>query len=121
MTEQKRVLVIDDDADVRYLCETILRNAGYAVSTADSGETGLAMAESEPPDLVLLDIIMERIDTGYSVADKLARQMPVILFSSMINESDLVFDSSALPVRAILTKPLNSRRLLDTIGQILGD
>ena len=120
MAGKKTILVIDDDPDIRFFCTTVLQGAGYTVHTADSGESGLAMAAEVKPDLVVLDIIMERIDTGYSVAKKLGGAYPVILFSSITNESDQVFDSADLPVNAVLSKPIDSRKFIEKVKEILG-
>ncbi len=120
MAEGKTILVVDDDPDVRFLCKTALEAAGYTVKMADSGASGLAAAASEPPDLIILDIIMERIDSGYAVAEKLGGAIPIILFSSITNESDQVFDPKSLPVRAVVPKPIHAKKLVEKVQQILG-
>lgn len=119
MAENKTILVIDDDPDIRFFCSTVLGGAGYRVLTADSGESGLEMAQTEKPDLVILDIIMEHLDSGYRVAQALGRGVPVILFSSILNESDQVFDPNDLPVSAVVSKPISPKVLRDTVNKIL--
>lgn len=119
MAEQKTILVVDDDPDIRFFCTTVLGAAGYCVVTADSGESGLEMAQTQKPDLVILDIIMERLDSGYRVARALGGDVPIILFSSILNESDQVFDPNDLPVRAVVSKPISPKTLRDTVNQIL--
>ncbi|HNR35220.1 MAG TPA: response regulator [Candidatus Hydrogenedentes bacterium] len=119
MAECKTILVVDDDPDIRFFCTTVLGGAGYNVITADSGETGLEMARTENPDLIILDIIMERLDSGYRVADALAGTIPIILLSSILNESDQIFDPKDLPVAAVLSKPISPKMLRDTVSQVL--
>jgi CheY-like chemotaxis protein len=120
MPTGKTILVVDDDPDVRFLCKTVLEAAGYTIKTADNGESGIAMAEAEKPDLIILDIIMERIDTGYAVAEKLGPSVPIMLFSSITNESDQIFDPKTLPVRAVVGKPIEAKKLVDKVREILG-
>lgn len=115
MADRKTILIIDDDSDIHFFCRGVLEAAGYRVITADNGEHGLAAAETEEPDLILLDIMMERINTGYSVAQQLGRVYPVILMSSMLNESDLSFDPDTVPFRDVLVKPLDAESLLNKV------
>lgn len=115
MADTKTVLIIDDDPDIHFFCRGVLEAAGYRVVTADNGASGLAAAEAEEPDLVLLDIMMERINTGYSVAEQIGRVYPVILMSSMLDESDLNFDPKTAPFRDVLVKPLDAETLLKKV------
>lgn len=119
MSDTKTILVIDDDPDVLFLCRTTLEPAGYVVKTADNSEAGIALAEAEPPDLILTDIMMERADAGFHVVDRFARRLPVIMFSSITNESDQIFDESSLPIRALFNKPINAKKLLEKVKEIL--
>jgi CheY-like chemotaxis protein len=120
MPTGKTILVVDDDPDVRFLCKTVLEAAGYTIKTADSGESGIEMAEAEKPDLIILDIIMEQIDTGYSVAEKLGPTAPIMLFSSITNDSDQIFDPAVLPVRAVVSKPIEAKKLVEKVKEIIG-
>lgn len=120
MPQSKTILIVDDDPDVRYLCQSILEAEGYRVHTAEDGQEGVELAEKVKPDLIVLDIIMERINSGYTVAEKLGRRFPIILFSSITNESDQVFDPEALPVRAVVSKPVERAKLLDKVREVLG-
>jgi CheY-like chemotaxis protein len=65
-----KVLAIDDDAGARELVVQALQPAGFDVSAASSGREGLAMAEADPPELVICDLLMPDVD-GYEVVDKL--------------------------------------------------
>ncbi|MFZ3152511.1 response regulator, partial [Pseudomonas sp.] len=64
------VLIVDDEIHVRKLLTTLLQSKGYVTLTAGSGEEALAMTEQQPPDLILLDIMMPGMD-GYEVARQL--------------------------------------------------
>src|SRR5687768_3399944 len=82
MERAATVLVVDDTPANCEMLEAILAPRGYAVVVARSGEEALQRVKSQPPDLVLLDIVMPGID-GYEVcrrlrADELTRLLPVI-------------------------------------------
>ncbi len=119
MADARTILVIDDDPDFRTFCRTILETEGYSVLTAATGEAGIAMAEKDKPDLIILDLMMERIDSGYSVAKRLGPAIPIIMSSSATNESDMMFDPKHLPIRAMLNKPVNAKALIDKVRDIL--
>ncbi len=67
-----RVLLIDDDLHTRIILEEVLTNAGYEVECAKSGEEGVMIARNDPPDVVLIDFMLPRID-GIKVAESLRR------------------------------------------------
>ena len=116
----KTILVIDDDADILLFCKSLLEAHGYLVKTANSGAAGLAAAASENPDLIILDIMMERINTGYEVAETLGRDIPILIFSSMLNPSDTVFDVESAPWRDMIPKPIEGEILLAKVREHLG-
>src|SRR5262249_16794120 len=78
--DPKRVLVVDEEEDVRELLKTVLDDAGYAVETAANGAEGLAKISAVQPDLVLLDLNMPVLD-GWEVLERLPRlnQPPVVV------------------------------------------
>lgn len=86
MRDAGRVLVIDDDADVRDMLTTILHDKGYTVITADKGVPGLVKAQQEHPDLVILDLSLPDID-GLEVCSQLkafpkTRAIPILLLTA---------------------------------------
>jgi DNA-binding NtrC family response regulator len=79
-----KLLVVDDEKNIRRLYETELKGEGYDVSTAESAEQALEMIEEDPPDLVVLDIRLEGmdgIDCLRTIMEK-RRDLPVILNSA---------------------------------------
>ena len=119
MAEPKTILVIDDDSDIHFFCKSVLEAEGFRVLTAASGESGLALARTAKPDLIILDIMMERIDTGYSVAEKLGREVPILMFSSMLNPSDETFDADTAPFSDVVRKPIEPETLLRKVRKLL--
>lgn len=80
------ILVIDDDKDILRLMEFTLKRAGHAVTTRKSGAEGLAYAESEAPDLVIVDVMMPGMN-GYEFCTKMRDNptlgdTPIIVFSA---------------------------------------
>ena len=81
-----KILVIDDDDDFLTLVEMRLKTFGYETLTSDDPEKGIALAQSEQPDLILLDLYMPGMD-GYEVskfllADGRTKHIPIIILSS---------------------------------------
>jgi two-component system OmpR family response regulator len=88
----KRVLIVDDEDDILHFLELVLREKGYEVSTASSGEEAVAQARGAPPDLVLLDIMMPQMD-GWQVlrllrGDERTAGVPVALLSARTGARD---------------------------------
>lgn len=83
---QKRLLLIDDDPAFQALLEEELQALGYEMSTARSGEQGVALAQSDPPDVIILDLLMPDL-SGFRVADLLkaeprTAQIPILVMTS---------------------------------------
>ncbi len=87
-----RIVVADDDRMFRKVAETTLRRQGYDVATASDGEEALQLIRSEPPDMIVLDLIMPKLQ-GFDVLtilkqDALTSAIPVIVLSSLTQEQD---------------------------------
>ncbi|HUS24816.1 MAG TPA: response regulator transcription factor [Candidatus Binatia bacterium] len=90
----KKILVVDDDANIREVVCFALQKAGYATVTAENGQQALQRCAAEHPDLVVLDILMPELD-GTEVcrrlrADPRQRQVPIIFLSSKDDEVDRI-------------------------------
>lgn len=88
------ILVIEDDADARMMYAIMLRSWGYEVLEADSGETGIKLAQQHKPDLIILDIMMPDMD-GYEVCSRLRsntnfHRIPIIFLSALDAMSDRI-------------------------------
>jgi len=112
---QPHILVIDDEPQILRALKTILRERDFRVTTAGTGEEGLALAAAEPPDLVVLDLSMPKMD-GIEVCARLREwtQLPILVLSVRGGERDKV---AALDVGAddYLTKPFGIEELLARI------
>ena len=115
---KKRVLVVDDEPGVLKFVRISLSAAGYEVLTAGGGEEALQLVQSQNPDIMLLDIVMEPV-SGFDVLFRLRRlsnRMPVIVFTaqSVIAESAL-----SAGAKGYISKPFMPDELVRKIGETL--
>jgi two-component system alkaline phosphatase synthesis response regulator PhoP len=117
-----KITIIEDEEDIRHLVCYNLEKEGYAVSSYESGEKGLSGIRSDPPDLVLLDLMLPGID-GMEVCRRLkqdaaTRDIPVIIISAKGEENDII---AGLERGAddYLSKPFSPKILLARIRTIL--
>jgi two-component system KDP operon response regulator KdpE len=87
----KKVLIIDDDSDLRKLVEVILKSPEFNVYQASSGEEGLRQAYAIHPDLVILDVSMPHMD-GYEVCSRLREfsSFPIMMLTARVHELDIL-------------------------------
>ncbi|HEY7236089.1 MAG TPA: response regulator [Gemmatimonadaceae bacterium] len=124
MTEatRGRILIIDDDDDVRSAHQRLLERAGYDVRTSRSPYEGLDLAREWPPDLVMLDLMMPTV-SGFE-AVKVFRKRDstkgafLVAFSGMITESELD-RFKRIGFDEILPKPVRPEELAVRIGSFL--
>ncbi|MGM0644279.1 MAG: response regulator [Thermodesulfobacteriota bacterium] len=127
----QKVLVVDDDPDVRSFVVTVLEENGYSPLQAGDGVEGLEIIESERPDLVILDVLMPR-GSGIRLYRKLKtnetlKNIPVILLTGIAYKSFLrsqrtlaEFQGDPVPEPdAYLEKPVEPEELADTINRNL--
>jgi len=115
-----RILVIDDEAEIRRSVRMILEYEGYDVQEAASGPEGVALAEREPPDLIFLDIKMGGMD-GLEALQKIRQTneaLPVVIISGHGTVSTAV-EATKLGAFDFIEKPLASERVLVTIRNAL--
>jgi len=117
-----RILSIEDDASVRQFVTAVLKADGYDVSGAADGTAGIAAAQRELPDLILLDLILPYA-SGFDVLQRLreeprTRAIPVLVLSTQGGEDDIV---RALEIGAedFLIKPFYARELVARVRKAL--
>jgi two-component system, OmpR family, alkaline phosphatase synthesis response regulator PhoP len=121
--EPKRVLIIDDEEAIQVVVKIGLQMAvGWTVVTASSGPEGILAAQTNQPDIILLDMMMPEMDgltTFRTLQQGTATQaIPVIFLtaSAQIMERHLFYDTGA---RGVILKPFNSFDLADQICKVL--
>jgi len=113
------ILVVDDQSSVRQLLQEYLTEQGFRVFTATDGQNAIYMARHEPPDLILLDIMMPKMD-GYQFLRqyRLERQTPIIVITAREEETDAVLGLD-LGADDYVVKPFRMRELLARIRAVL--
>jgi DNA-binding response OmpR family regulator len=117
-----KILIAEDERDIRDLITFTLRFAGYEVVAASNGEEGYNLAKQTMPDLILMDVRMPKM-TGYEAckalkADKGTESIPVVFLSAKGQESEV---QAGLDVGAIeyILKPFSPDQLTERVKQIL--
>ncbi|MGQ0720550.1 MAG: GGDEF domain-containing response regulator [Candidatus Eiseniibacteriota bacterium] len=117
-----RILVVDDEPPIRDILKFQLENAGFIVSTAENGEEGLRQVVEDPPDLVLLDLMIPRKD-GYEVCRQIkngygTRHIPVIILTARA-ELDEKLKGLENGANDYVTKPFSMPELLMRVRNVL--
>ena len=116
----KKVLVVDDEATVRYLLSHVLTHAGYLVEVATDGEAALDRIQASRPDLVVLDLMMPGLD-GWGVLERLrsAPSHPPVLVVSAHGDSETPGRAAEAGAAGYMTKPFALKQLVQTCGRIV--
>jgi DNA-binding response OmpR family regulator len=118
---EKRILIVDDDHEIVESMKTVLESRGYTILVARDGNQGLALAESEEPDLVVLDMMMPK-RSGFLVLEKLRRSRPdpmrVIMITANEGSRHKAY-AEMLGVDDYIRKPFAMDRLLDSVDRLL--
>ena len=120
----KRILVVEDQEDLRGVLRDLLTGSGYTVIEAGDGEAGVAKAKSDRPDLILMDIQMLVID-GYEATrrikvDPAVKPIPIVAVSSFAMKGDEE-KARAAGCDHYVTKPYSPMQLLRLVRGFLGD
>ena len=122
MTDGQRILVVDDQKDIRDMTALVLSGAGYRVDTVESGESALSTLERDHFDLVLLDINMPSMDGWETLrmirCDDDLSEVPVVMFSVKGEIRDKI---EGLQEGAVdfVTKPFAVDELIARVGKVL--
>jgi CheY-like chemotaxis protein len=117
-----KILVVDDEPLLRAMLQDVLEAAGHAVMVADGGRAALARAKAEPPDCVLLDVMMPDMD-GYETcaafkADPALAGIPVLIVSAT-TDLRVVDHAERVGAAAVLPKPVPLEQLQHAIALAL--
>jgi CheY-like chemotaxis protein len=115
------ILVVDDNADARFMLKTVLEAQGFAVACAEDGQAALSLVETNQPDLIISDIQMPNLN-GIEMIKKLrmqseTRDTPVLVTSAL--HSEVLADAIDAGGTAIAAKPVQLESLIDLITQLL--
>ncbi len=125
---KKRILIIDDDVDFVDLNKAVLENNGFEVETAFSGREGLDKVQFDAPDLILLDLMLEKHDTGFSFAksiksDPRYKEIPIMMISAVAGETGYDFtqdqDGYWMKTDDFVSKPVEPEELVKRINALI--
>lgn len=122
----KRILIIDDEKDMRTYLSALFKKAGYETETAENGEAGLKSAKTSPPDLITLDILMPK-QSGVRTYRELrtaaeTKNVPIIILTGLTQQEDFFSELGSLPQPdAIVEKPIDRDDFLDKAKKVIGD
>ncbi|NQU76376.1 MAG: response regulator [Planctomycetes bacterium] len=124
----KRVLVVDDDADLRQTTRIVLSKAGYEIVEAASRKEAQQALKSQMIDLILLDVMMETDTEGFHFAyelrqDPKLKSIPIVMLTCIEQKMGIELEPQKagdfLPVEAFLRKPVDPEKLTACVDDIL--
>ena len=121
MSDQNRVLVVDDDEAIRKLIAAILRRRSFHVDTVANGEEALRKLAESHYNLMLLDLMMPKVD-GYTVIERVREQkieIEIVVVTAAGSSQVNAIDRSR--VRAVISKPFDVSQLVDIVTKVCGE
>ena len=117
-----KILIVDDDSKSRLLLKTILATCGYILISCGSGEEALELIKKDPPDLILLDVMMPGLD-GYQVIEKIkidpdTKSIPIIIITARDGPNTKLL-SLNVGADDFLSKPINREELCLRVRNLL--
>jgi two-component system alkaline phosphatase synthesis response regulator PhoP len=128
MRQKKKILIVDDDPDFAAAIQKILTSNNYDVDVAGNVEEGMRAIEEKRPDLILLDVIMEKYDDGFNMCydlkhDDRYRAIPVIIITAVTEVTGLKFDPKTdgeyLEAEEYVQKPISAEVLLNKVARLI--
>jgi CheY-like chemotaxis protein len=127
--EGAKILVVDDDKDIRDSLQAILESKEYSVTVAASKNEAMEKAKAEKPDLFILDVMMDTWQDGFDLARELKqdpefKEIPILMSTGVKEKTGIDFKSSAgdsdwMPVEGFLEKPIDPTVLLAEVEKLL--
>ena len=119
----KRIVCVEDEAEMIDLIRLILSRRGFEVIGADGGKMGLDVIREQKPDLILLDLMMPDMD-GWEVyqqikADEALKDIPVIVVTAKAQSIDKVLGLHIAKVDDYISKPFSPQELIDSVDKVL--
>ncbi len=130
MDEQKLILLVDDDPNFLDATETVLESFGFRIKRAMSPEECFNQLKIELPDLIILDVMMARLDSGFDCCRKLkaddrTKHIPILMLTAVDKKYPFDFGGAAgeadwLPVDDFIDKPVEAMELVEHIRRLIG-
>ena len=121
---KKRILICEDEPDMRGILQSMVESADYEVITAEDGQMSLDLAIKEKPDMILLDLVMPKL-SGFEVLEKLrynpaTQDIPVIILSNLGQEKEVSKGKALGAVDYLIKADVHLTEILDKIGKYIG-
>lgn len=116
----KKILIVDDDQDILDVYTQILQSTDHTVYTANNSEEAINLFSQNNPDVVLLDMIMEKVDSGIQVCKKIRekdKKVKIYLVSNVGDPSIESIDIQDIGFNGALQKPLEPKELLNLVSK----
>ncbi len=119
----KKILIVDDEADIIEILQYVLEAQGYECITAMDGEEGLKSARELKPDLIILDVMMPKIN-GYKISrllkyDNKYKDIPILMITARSQEEDKIIGEET-GADEYITKPFNVDYVVEKVKKYLG-
>ncbi|MCX5811430.1 MAG: response regulator [Proteobacteria bacterium] len=127
MAKKPKILLVDNDVDFIDLNKAVLENSGFEVAVAYAGREVMDKVKFEQPDLIVLDLMMEKHDTGFGVAkalkaDPVYRNIPILMLTAVLGETGMDFnqklDGYWMKTDDYACKPLTPEELINKINEL---
>ncbi|MBU4370191.1 response regulator [Patescibacteria group bacterium] len=120
---KKKILICEDEPDMRGLLQSMIESADYDVITAEDGQKSLDLAIKERPDMILLDLVMPKL-SGFEVLEKLryepaTQEIPVIILSNLGQEKEVSKGKSLGAVDYLIKADVHLTEILDKISKYI--
>ena len=131
MKTNPKILIVDDDLYFIEISRLNLEGKGFRVRSASNGKDGWKMVEKEKPDLIIMDLMMEKLDAGMALSQKIKSHpryasIPILMLTSISRDTGMDFtprteeDLKKLKVDDFHTKPIKAKTLLEKVEKLLG-
>jgi CheY-like chemotaxis protein len=121
-----KILIIDDEKDMRTYLGTLFRKEGFEIESASNGEEGITLAKSFQPDLITLDVMMPK-KSGLKAYTELrtsaeTKNIPIIVLTGLTKQEDFFGDNLGdLPrPNALVEKPIDREKFIQVAKQVMG-
>ncbi len=124
----KRILLVDDDVDYLAGMQVQLESLGFEITTAENIAEGMEAISSNPPDLAIVDLMIEEQDDGFCLCYAIKKRdpsIPVIMITAVLSETGFDFDAATdeerrwIKADAFLTKPVRIEQLQREIKRLM--
>lgn len=127
----KKIIIIDDDPDIVGSMKIVLEQEGFLVDSSDNIDDGLKKIDQAMPDLIILDVVLEKMCDGFDLARKLKddekySKIPILMLTAVKEKTGFTFSSQAgdtmwLPVEEYVEKPISPQALIAKVKKLTGE